>query len=371
MTRGRFRISPKLRLLLLLVVAESLLLVVAELALRTWAHNGRISYETFDARRGTPALVPGRHTTPFGEIEIDEQGFVAGAIAEVATSPGHPLPTFRIVALGDSCTFGAGDAESTYPAMLERHLRGQERSGLDYRVVNAGIAGLNSDEAVGRLDYALDVVRPDVVTIYLGWNDLMKGSPWSQTRAAPLSPLWREIDGLWLTRGFRKLLFYHLRARVGSPRTGSDGQTGRFANFRPDYFEENLFILIEETRKAHARPLLVTLPHSLRRDLQPMDLMGRTLQYPYFHSGNVLGDFVDLIERYNEAIRRVGTAHAVPLADVAERFDHVIRKQDYFLDTMHPNRRGNILIAEVLERALRDSGLLEKPPLPVDLGRDG
>ncbi len=371
MTRGRFRLSPRLRLLLQLVVAGCLLLVVAELSLRTWARYARIAYETYDASRGTPALVPGRHITPLGEIEIDEQGFVARAPADATRSSGYPLSIFPIVALGDSCTFGAGDAESTYPAVLERCLRDKEAAALDFRVVNAGIAGLNSDEALGRLAYALEVVRPEVVTIYLGWNDLMKGAPRSQTRAALLSPLWREIDHLWLSRGLRKLLFYHFRARLGSPRTGADGQTGRFANFRPDHFEENLLSLIEETRNAYARPLLVTLPHSLRRDLQPMDLMGRRLQFPYFHSGNALGDFVDLIERYNEAIRRVGTAQAVPVADVAQRFDHVIRKQDYFLDTMHPNRRGNSLIAEVLERALRDSGLLENTPLPVGLGRDG
>lgn len=337
------------------------LLAIAELALQFWAHHLRVPYERYDADRATPTLVPGKHTTPFGVIEIDAQGFTARAPQDTARSADGILPAFRIVALGDSCTFGAGDSETTYPVALERRFHARERAPFDYQVVNAGIAGLTSDEAVGRLAYSLEVLKPDLVTIYLGWNDLMKLAPRSQTRAAPFSTLWRAIDQLWLVRGLRKLLFFQLRAQFGDPKTGPESATGRFANFHPTYFEENLRRLIADTRTAGARPILVTLPHSLRRDLSPTELVGRHRQYPYFYSGNALGDFVDLIERYNETIREVGRAEAVPVADVALRFDRMTRKEDYFFDTMHPNRRGNVLIAEVLERSLRENDLLQRP----------
>ncbi len=171
-------------------------------------------------------------------------------------------------------------------------------------------------------------------------------------------------------RGLRKLLFFHHRARFGTPRTGAAGQTGRFSAVRPDYFEANLHDLIAATRAAGARPLLVTLPHSLRRDLSPMDLHEPTRQYPYFYAGNALGDFVDLIERYSEAVRRVARVEAVPVADVAVRFDRMTRKEDYFLDTMHPNRRGNGLIAEFLERTLRAEEMLQRPADAADSGRE-
>ncbi|MBK7947567.1 MAG: SGNH/GDSL hydrolase family protein [Deltaproteobacteria bacterium] len=198
----------------------------------------------------------------------------------------------------------------------------------------------------------------------------MKDSPRAQTHAAPLSAFWRAIDDLWLVRGLRKLLFFHLRARFGTPGTGPEGETGRFSGFRPDYFESNLHQLITATRTAGARPLLVTLPHSLRRELGPMDLIEPPRQYPYFHGGNALGDFVDLIDRYNEAIRRVAKAEAVPVADLAARFDRMTRKEVYFLDTMHPNRRGNDLIAEVLERTLREQGMLERSTGTAGVGRE-
>jgi len=356
-------------------VAAGLLLalVAAELALGVWARHFRTPYEDYDRARGTPTLVPGRYATPLGEVEIDPLGFVArvpraASIEEDATgraSTALEASAFAIVSLGDSCTFGAGDAESTYPAALERRLErrplgSQSGAARPLIVVNAGIAGLRSDEAVGRLDYALSTIHPEVVTLYLGWNDLMKQNPRAQTDTGPFSDIAYRLDGLWLVRGLRKLLFLELRARFGTLRTGADGETGRFADFRPGRFEANLHRLVAQAREAGARPLLVTLPHSLRRDLGPMELLEPKRQSPYFWGGNALGDFVDLIERYNETIRRVGAADGVPVAEVAERFDRMTRKADYFFDTMHPNRRGNALIAEVLERSLLEHGLLEK-----------
>ncbi|MFO0687463.1 MAG: GDSL-type esterase/lipase family protein [Myxococcota bacterium] len=366
----------------------ALLLVVAELGLGYWAHHLRTPYEGWDTERGTPTLIPGRYATPFGVVSIDARGFVAEA-ESAADLPVDVAPSgvagdrrdarIRIAALGDSCTFGAGDPESTWPAALARRLARETGGGSSPRaahgrvaavVVNAGIAGLRSDEAIGRLAYTLAVVHPDVVPIYLGWNDLMKDAPRSQTRAAPLSRLWRAIDDLWLVRGLRKLLFFHLRARFGAPRTGPAGETGRFTGFRPDHFEANLHHLIAATRAAGARPLLVTLPHSLRRDLTPMELLDPIRQYPYFWAGNALGDFVDLIDRYNETIRRVAESEAVPVADLAARFDRIERKPAYFLDTMHPNRRGNELIAEVLERTLQEQGMLVRSPETAASGQE-
>lgn len=361
------RSLPASRLALTLALAAVLSLIVAELTLRTWAHFLRVPYETFDVARGTPALVPGTHSTPFGTIAIDELGFVARAPTEPVGRLDESRPVFRILAIGDSCTFGAADAETTFPAILERLLRQNGHNAFDYQVVNGGIAGLNSDEAIGRLGYALEVLRPDLVTIYLGWNDLMKLPPRSQTSSVPLSSLWRKVDQLWLSRGLRKLFFYYLRARLKSPRAGANGESGRFARFRPSYFEANLRTLISKSREMGAQPILVTLPHPLRRDLQPIDLVDRHIQFPYFYSGNALGDFMDLIASYNETIRRVGREAGVPVADVAARFDRVTEPSAYFLDTMHPTTRGNALIAEYLERALREQGLLV-PPSPSEPG---
>jgi acyl-CoA thioesterase-1 len=86
-------------------------------------------------------------------------------------------PTARwavIVAFGDSLTAGPGvDPSDTYPVLLQRRLR---QSGYNYRVVNAGVSGDTSTEAVGRLDQAL-VPDAKIMIVALGINDGLRGVP--------------------------------------------------------------------------------------------------------------------------------------------------------------------------------------------------
>jgi hypothetical protein len=67
-----------------------------------------------------------------------------------------------ILAIGDSMTAGYGvDAEFSYPAQLERQLN---KGGNSYRVVNYGITGSTTAQALGRLDRAM-AANPDIVII--------------------------------------------------------------------------------------------------------------------------------------------------------------------------------------------------------------
>lgn len=79
-----------------------------------------------------------------------------------------------ILAIGDSMTAGYGvPAESSYPAQLERALNGR---GYHFRVVNQGVTGSTTTQAMGRLTRAL-AIQPDIVIIQLGGNDISQGIP--------------------------------------------------------------------------------------------------------------------------------------------------------------------------------------------------
>jgi acyl-CoA thioesterase-1 len=81
-----------------------------------------------------------------------------------------------IVAFGDSLTSGPGlDPSDTYPVLLQRRLR---QSGYDYRVINAGVNGDTSGEAVRRLDEAI-VPDAKIMIVELGINDGLRGMPTS------------------------------------------------------------------------------------------------------------------------------------------------------------------------------------------------
>src|SRR4051812_36567183 len=79
-----------------------------------------------------------------------------------------------IVALGDSMTAGYGVApESSYPAQLEKQLHTR---GLHYRVINLGVTGSTTTQALSRMTRALSA-QPDIVIIQLGGNDIAQGIP--------------------------------------------------------------------------------------------------------------------------------------------------------------------------------------------------
>src|SRR5262249_4665239 len=79
-----------------------------------------------------------------------------------------------ILAIGDSMTAGYGvAADSSYPAQLERELKNRA---YDYRVVNQGVTGSTTTQALSRLTRAL-AIQPDIVIIQLGGNDAAQGIP--------------------------------------------------------------------------------------------------------------------------------------------------------------------------------------------------
>lgn len=98
--------------------------------------------------------------------------------ASVAAPQG---PVVRIVALGDSLFAGYGlRAEQAYPVRLEAALRAR---GINAQVVNAGVSGDTTEDGLARLDFTLGGVKPDLVVISLGGNDMLRGLPVARTRA--------------------------------------------------------------------------------------------------------------------------------------------------------------------------------------------
>ena len=84
-----------------------------------------------------------------------------------------------IVALGDSMTAGYGVApEDSYPAQLQREL---QKLGHDYRVINLGVAGSTTTQAMSRMTRALSA-QPEIVILQLGGNDISQGIPRNVSR---------------------------------------------------------------------------------------------------------------------------------------------------------------------------------------------
>ncbi|MGD0438043.1 MAG: arylesterase [Bryobacteraceae bacterium] len=100
------------------------------------------------------------------------------AAAGLLCAPPDSRPV--IVAFGDSLTAGFGaEPGNSFPDYLQKEL---DRSGLRWRVANAGVSGDTTTDGVNRLDEALRE-KPRIVIVEFGGNDGLRGLPIETTRA--------------------------------------------------------------------------------------------------------------------------------------------------------------------------------------------
>ena len=81
------------------------------------------------------------------------------------------MKELRLVALGDSLTYGYGVlSHVAVPSRLAMELP-QKRREIDWKIYNRGINGETTREAKMRLDGAVLRLKPHICTILLGSND--------------------------------------------------------------------------------------------------------------------------------------------------------------------------------------------------------
>ena len=98
----------------------------------------------------------------------------------------------------------------------------EKNSNIRYEVINAGISGFNSQFALSRLKDELLDYEPDMVTIYIGWNDLMKINPINPDATGRHSTLARILNQSYLVKAYSKFIFFYLRPLVMKPKLTGD-----------------------------------------------------------------------------------------------------------------------------------------------------
>ena len=84
-----------------------------------------------------------------------------------------------LVCFGDSITAGYGlDADKSYPSVLEEVLSGR---GYHYKVINRGVSGNTTKDAVARVNSVV-ALHPEAVVVEFGGNDGLRGLPLEATK---------------------------------------------------------------------------------------------------------------------------------------------------------------------------------------------
>lgn len=217
------------------------------------------------------------------EVALQVAARVVVPGAERRAASGWLTQRARVVAIGDSNTYGLYvRADQAYPKVFER-LWNRARPGRPVEVLNLGFPGMNSSRVRNAFPRIVDTFRPDVVTIMLGTNDL-----W--TAPEPVSDAAEQPglrDRLWRWSRVYRLFFILARSAHPARLTLEDEQiapesghgVARYGDttfdlgyerttpgvaYPPGNLGGNLRALCDYARRAGARTVFVTYadPHA-------------------------------------------------------------------------------------------------------------
>ncbi|HET8945725.1 MAG TPA: GDSL-type esterase/lipase family protein [Candidatus Polarisedimenticolia bacterium] len=304
--------------------------------------------QDFDA--GLAWGAPAKGAPPGPHIVINERGLRGAPIAVP-----KPAGTIRVVVLGGSLVFDIhADDGQDWPHLASARLR--ELGHPEVEVINAGVPGHASADALGRLTTQIWMLQPDVVLLVQGWNDLKLLG-----RVDPDHPLLDRIvpfdprtDPFQNDRGFLDRLLLHsqvyakLRTRYflarvppGTEGTVGDGREAPGADWAwgEKQFRLDLVLLAEACRAVGARPVFVTEASLATADAS--EEARRRIQYDY-----VGFDHPTLVRAYalfNDAVRAVARERDVPLLDLDRTLSG---RLELFADHVHTTAAGSRAYAE-------------------------
>lgn len=283
-----------------------------------------------------------------------------------------PRARYRIIALGDSTTFGCTSGpeqflSDPYPHRLQT-LADRKAGRGALSILNAGVCGYNSYHGIMLLRSKLRSIPADLILVQYGWNDLLTSTDFSGGNRfrEPASSIVRFGEDLLL-----RTAMYPFAIRVGMEleRYGRSLSGAPSATTIPNWepatewtpnvpipaYEHNLSRIVELARGRGAAVWLATSPDAFTMDEYRgrEDAFGLTAakQLWLLRLGGIRSfqDLASIHRRYNDAVRRVGRQLGVPIADMEAEFrahgsEHLFDD----IDAIHPTDAGHAVEAEAL-----------------------
>lgn len=249
-----------------------------------------------------------------------------------------PDGVFRILTIGDSVTWGPPIDEMTYPSVLGEYLTPWliDRCGKKLEVINAGVPGYNLERVLKRIDEYL-AVKPDFVTIYLGWNRTIG-------RADP-----RKNQRLYRRYALYRFYYHGIVDRTDTGLTTDYNTVTTFnsedpalAGYMSYDFGEDIKDLTELVEVFAAREIpvtLITLAGLLDWRITP-DQRALEVAYPIASTQNLYA-YPLLTRQFNDEIRQFAEQRDLGLIDLEEyAYREFEPRSDYFTDSVHMTIRG-------------------------------
>jgi lysophospholipase L1-like esterase len=281
-----------------------------------------------------------------------DQGRMTGFIAngDHMRNPEVPVERgpndFRLLALGDSVTFGWGVLyEEAYPTLLAELLR-KARPGREIHVMNASCSGYSTHHGFEMLRRRGLKYRPDVVTIWFGWNDSVV---WDGMTDAEHARLFAREHLLTSSATYR-VLSYALRRNEHENVRKERKQTESHQPRMPlaDY-KARLQGMIELARANEISP---------GRGARVVLIQG--CYQPQIRSARKQGGYFEPDE-YQKAMAEVAEQMDAPMLSVCDAlYQAGLRKKNFF-DRGHLDPKGLRAVADALFALLAEHDMLPDP----------
>lgn len=276
-----------------------------------------------------------------------------GLSVDLSSWAGSPGET-EILCVGDSNTYGVYlDAEDAYPAQLQRLV------GEHARVLNLGVPGLNSAQALVRTRNALEQVRPEALVVQVGLNNMWSWVP--QDEAEGARPWYEELRLVRLAR----LAF----ARVEDAPSVEDVQRGYeredIEGGRPAYVLEgddrlggDFELPPPPSQQVDVDQALLALERDLLRFQETAKRIGAQFLVATYGSDSASYGVA------NQVLRSSAREHGFTLvecAPVLEAHREWLGEPWLYYRDHHPRRVGYELVARTVHDALVQRGVLTTP----------
>jgi len=266
----------------------------------------------------------------WGKKQINSHGFRTWEF-----SAEKPSNTFRVISLGDSCT---AQGSRPYADRLDEWLKLEPPTSNNWESFNMGVYGYSVVQ--GHRQFMRDgrQYKPDVVTIYFGWNDhWLKDKPDHLRLAVRMHP----VNAAIMEAMQKKKSYAWLAGMIKKPVEYNSANDQRGVRVPPEIYASTLTSLIEEVRKAGAIPVVLTAP---RRSLHESAVEGGSVRTT--QEGEQLHD------HYVEITRRVAESTGAELVDLAKVFEDPENDGLFMDDGIHFKEQGLRVIAKTLHDKL-------------------
>ncbi len=259
---------------------------------------------------------------------------------------------FRIVALGESTTFGdtlrAGDR--TWPELLEARIANELVCEKPIQVINAGVPGWTLANQLARLERDVYPLAPDVIVSYHGYNGfpyLLSEIPAVQVGAVPEAPprpsaFLAQVESAARVWWFKRR--YEAARRLDSKALEMDVQLSRYAELYRQLVAETRARKIDLVLCSFAMAVTPESPDEVIRFYEPV--------FPDLRAG-ILANRL-----HTQLVTQLAERNGLPLIDTAPGLNGAW--QDAYADPIHFTQIGRERLAAHVFLGLRP--LLTEPP---------